>query len=1403
MSEGKHVAERIRQLWRLALSTADRRAVEVIPGDVPFSDLGGNSASAVALGLLLREEFGTAFGRATAYEYPTVSAQVEAVTRLSAEHVGRAAEAQDPAVADAPARAAWPEHAIAVVSASVRVPGAATLEEYWALLESGRCVIGPVPGGRNFSRAEAGGFLRDVGSFDHQFFGISRADAVYMDPQQRLALELAWEALETAGYADRGGRPREVGVFMGATRPDFDDITGPDSRLNGSLIAMIASRVSYCLDLTGPSECIDTACSSSAVAVQRACESLNAGDCSMALAGGVSVLLTDRRHRLMRVQQMISPTGSCRPFDERADGMVPGEGGGMVLLKRLPEAIRDGDPVLGVLTGWATNNNGRGNGINAPNADSQRAVIRAACAQGQRAASLAYIEAHGTGTPVGDSIETVALRDCLAGAPVRSCGIGSVKGQIGHLEWAAGIAGLIKVLLALHEDRLPPSGSFRAAGPGLELTAADCPLWVVDHVSAWRGRRAAGVSSLGAGGTNCHLVVEAPSAAGLPPGRLPSAAAGTAPPDALLTISARSAGALRNRLTRLREAAVRHPEAGGVPAAALSRGRGLFAYRAALPVGEPGGLVAAIDHALALPDTTIGRLVQEGGGTSPVGLVLTGGLTVDSSWLDRAGADDSRFRARYTAGRAVGRAPGARDDGEQADKEREARAAAEAALAGLWRDRGLRPAVIVAVGDGRISLDLLCQGERGGPSPLPHGADVVLLRASGPSIADGEVTEFAGLDAAVRRLRELGVGELLTFRPETADHAALAAGQFQTHCVADPVRSERAQAAETVARLYRTGYPIALDDTPRSALASPYLPSYPFDRGYCWPETSVGEPDGSARPSPDGGTRPSAGAFTRSWAPLALPPLEELAGPVLLLSDAGGTGERLAHRLQDMGVPAVLRAQPALAGRVPGDRLAPEETISQLLDGDAAGPVRDVIWLTELPSPAGPSGQRHPGQGVLSLLSLARLLARRTTAGRFRLLVATAGAFPVTGDAVPDPAQRMIAGAVPSLRRELRDVDIQLADLDPASAAGERAEALIQAARWRRTAPLAVCRSGRWHEPGWSALPSADARHPAIAGGTYLITGGLGALAVATAEWLTAPGAVHLHLVTRRTPPARADWAGDPLLRRLAALGSRGSSVTVHQADVADPYVMSQVIQDIKTLRGGISGVVHAAGVAADRAVARFDVPGFAERVRAKVDGGKILDDLLAADDLDFFLLYGSAISFSGNAGQTEYGAANSYFDWLAAVRRSRGLRATSVSWSTWNDTGWRLARASVPSRPGSACRRSGQADALGVLASVVASGEPCVCVAARRSGQGRRRGSGCGGARGAGRGLLPGGRWTACLTSRRAWCPAAWAKPRSIWTRTCSTWGRTHSTCSRSWPRSMPNSARTRRTPSCSMPRR
>ena len=652
--------------------------------------------------------------------------------------------------------------AIALVGISCRLPRASDPEAFWDLLRSGASAVGEVPAdrwptgveGEPLSReARCGAFLEQVDLFDADFFGISPREAAAMDPQQRLILELCWEAIEDAGVAADRLQGSHAGVFVGAIAGDYADLAhGRQSpaptrhALTGLHRSLIANRVSYTLGLRGPSMTLDTGQSSSLVAVHLACESLRRGESSLALACGVHLNISPHSALVADGFGALSPDGICFTFDARANGYVRGEGGGVVVLRPLAAALAAGDRVYCVIRGSAINNDGGGDGLTAPNQPAQEEVLRTAYRRaGVRRREVQYVELHGSATKLGDRIEGAALGAVLGsgrpvGAPLR---VGSVKTNIGHLEGAAGIAGLIKTALAIEHREIPPSLNFKSPGPELPLDALR--LSVQQALGAWPDvdrPLLAGVSSFGVGGTNCHVVLgESPAQESTTPslGRGVADAANEEPLGAGVlawALSARGDAALRAQARRLDE----HLGAGGELDAAdvaysLAVGRTAFDRRAVVLGDDREELLAGLG--MLAGEEPSGRVVEgtAGGGEEVVFLFPGQG----SQWegmalglLEGSPVFAERMRACADALAEhvdwslldVLRGEESAPELNRIDVVQPALFAVMVSLAELWRACGVRPVAVVGHSQGEIAAACVA-----GALSLEDAARVVALRS--------------------------------------------------------------------------------------------------------------------------------------------------------------------------------------------------------------------------------------------------------------------------------------------------------------------------------------------------------------------------------------------------------------------------------------------------------------------------------------------------------------------------------------------------------------------------------------------------------------------------------------------------------------------------------------------------
>jgi len=700
-------------------------APEAVDPRLPFVHFGLDSKQAVRMSGRLEEVLGVPVDPTLVYEHPDIAS-------LAAKLAGEAAPAPVPA---APAPRGSPAgEPIAIVGMGCRFPGAPDPAAFWALLTGGVDAVGEVPAERwrveelydpdptvpGKMNTRWGGFLGRLDGFDPLFFGISPREAARMDPQQRLLLEVAWEALEDAGEAPERLAGSRTSVFVGISSNDYGHLQLAASGISdahagtGNALSIAANRLSYVFGLRGPSLAVDTACSSSLVALHLGCRSLWSGESERALVGGVNVILSPAVTVNFTKAGFMAPDGRCKAFDARADGYVRGEGCGVVVLKRLADAQAAGDRVYAVVRATAVNQDGRSNGLTAPNPAAQEELLRRAYADaGVSPGQVGYVEAHGTGTALGDPIEARALGAVLAegrnGAP--PCALGSVKTNIGHLEAAAGVAGVIKAALVLRHRTLVPSLHFDTPNPHIPF--GELPLRVQSAVEPWIAeRRIAGVSSFGFGGTNAHAVLEeAPETEADAPGATEDAGRAH-----LLPLSARSADALRALAESYRAllAAEREPLADVCYTAAVRRAH--LEHRLSVPGTKSAEAASALAEWLsgdAGSGVHAGR--REPGRALGIGFVFSG---QGSQWAGM-GADlldrEPAFRAAAEAVDAEWRkhsglslvdalrADEAASPLDQTEVAQPAIFAVQVGLAALYRGWGIEPAWVVGHSVGEIA----------------------------------------------------------------------------------------------------------------------------------------------------------------------------------------------------------------------------------------------------------------------------------------------------------------------------------------------------------------------------------------------------------------------------------------------------------------------------------------------------------------------------------------------------------------------------------------------------------------------------------------------------------------------------------------------------------------------------
>lgn len=911
---------------------------------------------------------------------------------------------------------------IAVVGIACRFPGGAdTPEAFWRLLLDGTDAVTEVPPERwdvdawydpdpdhaGTMNTRCGGFLPDVDLFDPHFFGMSEHEAMSMDPQHRLLLEVAWEALERAGIPPSTLEESRTGVYVGITAMEYIHILNRAGAVNayyvgGAPLCAAAGRLSHLLGLQGPSMSIDTACSSALVSIHQACRSLRDGESDLALAGGVNLTLTPHGTVFLSRAHMLARDGRCKTFSADANGFVRGEGCGILVLRRLKDAVAAGDPIQGVILGSAVNHDGHSNGFTAPNGRSQERLIRQAVENARvDPGEMGLVETHGTGTALGDPIEVEAIGKALCSGRDgdRPLLLGAVKTNLGHLEAAAGAAGMIKALLSVKEGRIPGNLHFGEPNPLIpwDRLSVEVPQGATQW-PAGQERRVAGVSAFGATGTNAHVVIAGPPDPGVPPEE-PTG-------DHLLVLSARNPQALWELASRYAEHLDSCPGASFAHVCFTAAvGRDHFRHRLALVAGSGEAAVAALAGFARGEGEGGGLVVGQGQGAHPpeVGLSMSGETLSGQALPDLLALP--AFRQAFEAC-TEGREPSAPLE----------RFAAEYALARLWQAWGVVPA---------------------GVSGIDEGAHVARVVAGITSLEDG-IRE--ALEGAMDGAKE--TGSLERFGTDDVDWVVttgVSSEAFEggSRVVSFPASGEVVPGLlQGLARLYVAGVPVDVGAVERGgSRRKVVLPTYPFQRVRCWPDAvpfSPSAPDLAPDPLPSQGPAPDAegvveGQLEQVGEALLGAVKEQLAGlvgrarVVMSSEDASratrarvALGEWNLLLLASSSAEGLERDAGEMAGKLKEEPEAVPR-IGSLASGEAAGPHRTMVVFRE-PREAG------------------ALLAGEAAAGR-RMASGVASPeppsvafmFPGLGDHYPEMARGLYESS-PAFRRRL---DLCAALLEP------------------------------------------------------------------------------------------------------------------------------------------------------------------------------------------------------------------------------------------------------------------------------------------------------------------------------------------------------------------------------------
>ncbi len=1080
-----------------------------------------------------------------------------------------------------------------------------------------------------------------------------------MDPQQRLLLETTWEALEHAGIPADSLLGSATGVFVGLISHEYENLSKSDNKhLDGHLAtgtssAVASGRISYLLGLQGPSLTLDTACSSSLVAIHMACQSLRSGECDLATAGGVTLMLTPAVFVMFSRLRDLAADGRCKTFDAAADGMGFSDGCGMVVLKRLSDARADGDPVLAVVRGSAVNQDGRSSCLTAPNGLAQQAVIRQALVQaGVEPGQVDYAECHGTGTQLGDSIEVQALAQALAqGHDAKSpLLLGSVKSNLGHTQAAAGVAGVIKTVLALGQKKLPPNLHFSQPSP--EIPWTDLPVKVVSETTRWerdgsQTPRLAGVSSFGFSGTNAHLVLAEP-----PPvdDESPAPAGATEPAGYLLPLSAQTPEALQELAGRYAEQLATKQRRLLDTCHTAGVGRTHFQHRLAVIGSNRGDL-----------QTTLAEVAA--------------GERPDGAFFGRASS------------RQGSQCPGMDSDPDAAQPV----LATLESLAGLYANGGEVDWQRVTQGGRRVALPTYAfqrqrfwiEADRSLPT-LPQRADGHPLLGLSLTLSTAPETRIWETTLAVDQLpwpteqRLQGEPGAQVLTRAALVEMALAAGR-ETFAGARPVLEEMTMPMALAPPEQSLTVQTVVNEVSPGRLTF-HISSRTSNGGQqSWTENACGAlvrgpataaadilPEGSAEVEDE----EDDWILRVGWEPVPCPEASVPAGGRwLLLADRSGLAEELEVCLEERGHAVVYAPLTA-------DLPPPEGKQLQALLSEAFGeglPATGIVFLWGIDDLSEPEGSLAVGleRGCLSALRLVQALARTGWRDLPRLWLVTRGVQAVDFLAQVAPAQAPLLGLGRTIAMEHPELRCSRVDLDWQPRSGEAGELAAELVADDNSEELCLRHDGRRvarlqrrlaiDPPDQESVAGRPFRLQIEAlGGTYLITGGLGRLGLEVARWLCDLGARNLLLLARRSATGEQQEA-------VAQLRAGGVEVRLVSADVADIEALAEVLEQARSMPP-LRGVVHAAGVLANASLLEQDTERFVAVMPAKVTGAWNLHRVTRDLPLDFFVMFSSAAALLGSPGQGNCAAANAYLGAFAHYRRAQGLPALTIDWGAFTE---------------------------------------------------------------------------------------------------------------------------------------
>ncbi|MDZ8110303.1 MAG: SDR family NAD(P)-dependent oxidoreductase [Nostoc sp. DedQUE12a] len=1245
---------------------------------------------------------------------------------------------------------------IAIIGITGRFPGANNVEKFWENLRDGvesisrftdeellaAGVEATVLNDANY--VKVGSIIDGIELFDAAFFGYTPREAEITDPQHRMFLESAWEALESAGY-DSESYKGKIGVYAGVTNSNYlftnlvsnKELIESIDALNifiGNEKDNLSTQTSYKLNLTGPSINVQNNCSTSLIAVHLACQSLLNGESDIALAGGVSIAKLPQKSGYHYQEGVLhSPDGHCRTFDANAKGTVFGDGLGIVVLKRLEDAIADGDFIHAVIKGSAINNDGSLKvGFTAPSVHGQREVISEALAlAGVEADTISYVEAHGTATPLGDPIEIKALTQAFRASTNQKgfCAIGSVKTNIGHLDTAAGVTGLIKTVLALKHQQIPPSLHFEKANP--EIDFANSPFYVNTKLSEWKTTglpRRAGVSSFGVGGTNAHVILE----------EAPLIEESSASRSwKLILLSAKTSTALETATANLATYLQQNPDINLADVAyTLKVGRRAFDHRRMIVCQDLNDAVKLLQNH-----------DQEGvfdyhfqPSRCPVIFMFCGQPSPNYNITKELYEVETLYRKHVDNCAEILQSHIGFDIRDLLFSNSDKIAALnltdvalfviEYALAELWMSWGVLPEAMIGEGIGEyvaaaiagvFSLEdaLVIVTNKGKKVKLnpPRirfisnvtGSWITDVQATNPNYWSQSLQQSVKFSDSISQLLEQFEGVFLEVGPGrnlsrlTQEHLNINAKQHVLTSLPHNEQSDVSFLLQTLGQLWLFGVNIDwsefYSEEKRHRLP---LPTYPFERQRYWIEAKKPQQDNNhSSVSLVKKTDIADWFYIPFWKP-SLPPVkldtEELVtekSSTLVFLDECGLGINLVKELEK-------QSQHIVTVKV-GDNFTilgkSEYTINPESHDDYDVLFEELIRQSKLPRKILHLWSVTPIidqeletakiKGFYSLLFIAQVLGRLNTTNDFEITVISNNLQSVTGTEVLSPEKATLLGPVKVISQEYANINCRSIDVILPPNGSWQKEKLIENLLAELTLDkpeklIAYRGLNRWvqsFEP--VRFERTKTEKPRLREkGVYLITGGFGGIGLVLAEYLARTVQAKLLLVGRSALPQKNEWSRwlsthdetdstSCKIRKVQELEDLGAEVLAIAADVCNIEQMQNAIAQAQQQFGQLNGVIHAAGIPGGGAIQR-KTPKEAERILApKVKGTIVIDTILKNIELDFFVLVSSNSSIVAEFGQVDYCAANAFLDAYAHCYAGKQNRfITSINWDTWQEVG-------------------------------------------------------------------------------------------------------------------------------------